>query len=169
MIDGFPARNIYGCDSNSDFINLGYDLFLDRERLESTFIRANILGTGADLDILKGQLSIINAGLFFHLFKWDEQIIIAKRLIALFRPQGESLITGRQIASPSAARAGFKVDPIVGSCFVHTEETWMKLWKIIGDETGTTWDVSIKSEPALNLTKLAGDDAFFLVFIVRRS
>lgn len=169
VMDGVPAENLYGCDANEDFVNLGYDLFLDRERLTSTFILADILNPGSDLDDLKGQLGIINAGLFFHLFTWDQQIDLAKLLISLFQPGGNSLFTGRHIASPRAARAGDSVDPIVGKFFIHTLESWKRLWKVVGDETGTTWDVGIESEPAgPQLTPMAGPDAFFLVFVVRR-
>ena len=35
MVDGAPAENIYGTDSESEFMDLGYDLFRDRDMLKS--------------------------------------------------------------------------------------------------------------------------------------
>lgn len=37
MVDGAPAENIYGTDVESEFMDLGYELFRDRDTLESFF------------------------------------------------------------------------------------------------------------------------------------
>ena len=39
--DGAVQSNLYGCDPRSEFFNLGYRLFRDRDTLKSTFIEAS--------------------------------------------------------------------------------------------------------------------------------
>ena len=43
VADGAPSRNLCGMDCNATFIDLGYDLFLDRETFEATFVVSDFL------------------------------------------------------------------------------------------------------------------------------
>jgi hypothetical protein len=88
---------------------------------------------------LTSRVDIVNAGSFFHLFSWDEQVAAVKQAIALLRPQPGSLVIGRQ--------AGRK-DPIdpddkenAPKRYRHDVETWKRLWRQVEEETGTKWEV----------------------------
>jgi SAM-dependent methyltransferase len=64
---GAPTENMYGCDLQPDFINLGYSLFRDREKLKTKFLVADIFDSQSALTEIKGQIDMVYAGSFFHL------------------------------------------------------------------------------------------------------
>ena len=66
VYDGAPSVSLYGIDSEDAFLSLGYDLFKDRNKLESTFIAGEIFST--DLTSMQGTFDIVEASLFFHPF-----------------------------------------------------------------------------------------------------
>lgn len=162
-----PTANLYGCDLRLEFIDIGYDLFLDKERLASTFIVADVLKDDTQLMELKGQLGIIHAQYFFHLFAWEKQFQIAKQLIQLFKPDCEYLIFGGHMGKEKQSEV---YHPDTGKFFVHSHESWNRLWKEVGDATETSWEVDITRqtvEPSLLV--VCGPDAYFMSFVVRRT
>ncbi|KAF1962140.1 hypothetical protein CC80DRAFT_487676 [Byssothecium circinans] len=42
VYDGAPSENTYGCDLESGFLDMGYDFFLDKTELKTTFIAARV-------------------------------------------------------------------------------------------------------------------------------
>ena len=68
VCDGVPAENLYGVELDERFIDLGYGLFLDKEKLRSLFVVANVLEEHSDLDRLDGKVDVVYASQFFHLF-----------------------------------------------------------------------------------------------------
>jgi SAM-dependent methyltransferase len=137
--DGAPHENVYGSDLKKDFWEIGYDLFLDKSSLKTKFIEADIFDAESNLKELDGKLDIVHAASFLHLFDWDGQIKAAKRLIELLKAKPGVLIFGRQ---------GGKVEPGVitdvdmdPNPYWHNPESWAKLWKQVGDETETKWEV----------------------------
>ena len=68
VCDGVPAENLYSVELDERFIDLGYSLFLDREKLRSSFLVAKVLEEYSDLDRLDGKIDVVYASQFFHLF-----------------------------------------------------------------------------------------------------
>ncbi|KAI9704017.1 MAG: hypothetical protein M1820_005638 [Bogoriella megaspora] len=137
---GVDSSQLYGTDLRQDFMDMGYELFLDRETLKSKFIASNMLDESAtSLNELDGQIDIIHASLFFHLFTWDQQVVILKRCVKLLKPQPGSLIVGGMAGDIEPQERWNRQG--TGKHFRHNEESWAKLWKEVGEATGTKWEV----------------------------
>ena len=92
--DGAPSKNTFASDLKTDFWDFGYEMFLDKSRLQTRFVQADIFDADSQLKELDGKMDIINAASFFHLFGRDEQIKVAKRVVQLLKPE-VSLLEGR--------------------------------------------------------------------------
>ncbi|KAL9043937.1 MAG: hypothetical protein Q9214_002891 [Letrouitia sp. 1 TL-2023] len=138
--DGAPGRNMYAIDLSSDFWELGYGLFRDRERLGAKLIIANILATNgdrSDLDALEAKVEVIHAGSFFHLFDWGDQAKALGRLVGLTRPG--ALVVGHQTGRKPAKRTLVGDEPR----FYHDEDSFHKMWREVSDATGTAWALEV--------------------------
>ena len=142
--DGAPTENLYGCDLRPEFMDLGYDLFKDRETFKGTFVAGNMLDPeDAALKALDGKLNIVHAASFFHLFGWEDQVDIGARMVRFFKPGAKrQTVVGRQIGDRSP------LDPMVHhqrglGRYHHNEESLQKLWDEIGERTNTKWKVEM--------------------------
>ncbi|KAL9095564.1 MAG: hypothetical protein Q9165_001996 [Trypethelium subeluteriae] len=122
--DGAPSSNLYGSDLRPDFIELGYELFLDKQTFGATFLPADIFDPNSDLKQLDGTIDIIQTSSFFHLFDRDTQIRLAKRVVALLKPQKDSLIFGRQVGNVEGGAVPASSDP-GRLLFRHNVETFV--------------------------------------------
>lgn len=140
VADGAPAGNLIGTDLHQEFLDLGYELFRDRETLTSRFFAGNILADEKSYESLDGKLDIIHVASFFHLFSLPTQIQIAKRLVKLLRPVSGSLILGRQTGNlnPGDYTHGDKAQK---GMWRHDVHSWEEMWATVGRETGTEWRV----------------------------
>ncbi|KAI9708135.1 MAG: hypothetical protein M1812_008122 [Candelaria pacifica] len=141
VFDGAPSENIYGTDLHGALMEVGYDLFLDRGKLRTTFIAADIFNPSSALVQLHGQFDIIYAGSFLHLFDWETQVAAAKQFVTLLRPKKGVLIIGQGFGhldadlypvGPNSSRRIYK----------HNPQSFTRMWKQVGVETGTSWEVS---------------------------
>ena len=139
VYDGAPSENTYGSDLEKEFTNIGYDLFLDRSTLKTTFITANVFDSASDLSQLDGQIDIVHVASFFHLFDWDHQLQAAKRIIALLKAEPGSMVIGRQTGTLVSGEAGKKSESDKAR-FMHNADSFVKLWEQAGEETGTKWE-----------------------------
>lgn len=142
IADGAPAENVIGCDLQPDFIELGYKLFKDRNKLQSKFLAADIFDPISALVDLKGQIDMIYTGSFFHLWGLEKQKEVSKLVASLLRPQHGSMILGRQIGAVNAAEKS----SASGTMYRHNIESFKKLWKEIEEETGVKFAVEAKLE-----------------------
>ena len=82
-----PAQRLWGTDLSPAYIDAGYQLFQDEDRLPRDHLLApvDILSrVDADedrLSILDGKVSIVQVNSVFHLFDIDAQVQSAKRII----------------------------------------------------------------------------------------
>ena len=167
--DGAPSENCFGCDLKSEFMQIGYDLFLDKETLQSEFIAADVFDSDSDLKKFDGQMDIVHTAAFFHLFGLEEQKTIARRVVKLLKPQKDSLLVGRQVGNIQGREFPKRSGSSDSMMFRHDVSTWKQMWKDIGDETGTQWDVQAELLHWHGLPgQAAGDGARRLVFTVRR-
>ena len=123
---GSLAENLYGVELDERFIDLGYSLFLNREKLWSSFLVANVLEEHSDLDRLDGKVDVVYASQFFHLFGWDNQVTIGKRMVRLLKPQSGSLIVGYQVGTLDTLLLSPK-PTLEGKMYVHNPSSLQKM------------------------------------------
>jgi SAM-dependent methyltransferase len=146
VYDGAPAENLYGSDLMQDFLDIGYDLFLDKDTLNATFIAADIFDPGPNLKQLNGTIDIVHAASFFHLFGYQQQVVAAKQIVALMKPKAGGVIVGQQIGNVNAGERRRDTDQ-TKSRFSHDIKSFAKMWEEVGDETGTKWEVEARLLP----------------------
>jgi SAM-dependent methyltransferase len=140
--DGAPAANLTGADLRPEFIELGYELFRDKDTFGAHFVTGDILNpTDAGLATLDNKIDIVHTASFFHLFGWDDQVKIGERVVRFFKPGAKAVILGRQ----SARREPVSVEVWRESGekkYHHNVATLQHLWDVIGEKTGTKWKVT---------------------------
>ncbi|KAI6908063.1 hypothetical protein D0869_08059 [Hortaea werneckii] len=134
VADGVDSRNCYGADLQLDFLDLGYELFRDRETLQSTFITADIFDPASGLMGIQGEIDIVDASSFFHLFSWDDQKAAAHTVTKLLKPQKDSIVVGRQMGHVDGGEFTRRNEKGLG--FRHNAETWRRMWDEVGQEAG---------------------------------
>lgn len=137
-VDGVSPRNMYASDISRELWDLGFELFNDRDKMAAKFIQANILHAGSGLGQLKGMVDIIIANQFMHLFDWEEQRVVMKRVVELSK-LGTILIGYQRAQVPPR-----ELERQWGNMFYHDEETYRKLWRIVELETESKWEVEVK-------------------------
>ncbi|KIH89205.1 hypothetical protein SPBR_07674 [Sporothrix brasiliensis 5110] len=159
--DGAPTANLVGSDLEQLFIDLGFDLFRDRDTFKGTFVAADMLeddeaGAGQkELTALDGTLDVVHAASFFHIFSWEDQVRLGERVVRFFRPADKTkatnsgqprLLFGRQVGNIApvdratlAARGEYR--------FHHNPATLQQLWDEIGERTKTKWRVEAELVP----------------------
>ncbi|KAF6217820.1 hypothetical protein HO133_006647 [Letharia lupina] len=142
--DGAPSENVFGADLRPEFVDLGYDLFRDRDTLKSRFLIGDIFDetTGSTFREFDGKVDIIYAASFFHLFNWEDQVGMTERVVRLLKPVEGSLILGRQRGNVNSGEYEHRTNS-KATMFRHNEESWKEMWKQVGKATGSLWDVKV--------------------------
>ncbi|CAK7214226.1 hypothetical protein SCUCBS95973_002066 [Sporothrix curviconia] len=150
--DRVPARQLSGSDLHRDFIDLGFELFRDGppEANELTFVAGDLLAEDdKSCDALEKSVTMIHAANLFHLFSWDEQVKLGRRMVGFFKEDAldgagdnERLaFFGAHLASRVAGEHRF----MPGSPkmrYLHDATSFQKLWDEIGAATGTRWRIA---------------------------
>ncbi|KAJ8120456.1 hypothetical protein ONZ43_g2839 [Nemania bipapillata] len=169
--EGVDSARLYGTDLHAEFIELGYEQFRDRETLKATFVAGDMLlpddeyASSALAKTLAGQISIVHAANFFHLFSWETQLVICERIIQFLRrgpgARGPAMILGSHLGSLKPGKTEFF------GAFLHDETTFQSLWDEVGKKTGTCWKVNLRvvssEAPKLNVF---GDDTRAVRYVV---
>lgn len=140
--DGVDPSRLYGTDLSAEFLDLGYELFNDREKFgPDSFVAANLLDASDEgAKKLDGKVTLVSAGNFFHLFDWDQQMLAATRIIKFLKPGiTNAVIMGGHIGS---SKPGNFTAVTGATRYLHDPETFQKLWDEAGLKTGTKWKVS---------------------------
>lgn len=140
VADGAPSEKLYGSDLREDFFKLGYDLFKDGETLKTKFIAADIFDSESGLKQINGEIDIIYAGSFLHLFDYQKQEAICVRIVKLLRQKPGSLLVGRQVGHEEAGAKAHRTNPD-GEMFRHNVQSFKEMWEEVGKKTGTKWKV----------------------------
>jgi SAM-dependent methyltransferase len=155
--DGAPSENLWGAELLGDFLELGYELFLDRDTLKAHFLEADIFDAEGPLKQLEGKMDLMQVGLFLHLFDLEGQTKACERIVALMKPEKGVLIVGQQVGSlePGPMDESGKI-----KMYKHNVESFEKMWKEVGQKTGSEWKVSANIDGGLgiNQEKRAWDD-----------
>ncbi|GFF96186.1 hypothetical protein IFM53868_08406 [Aspergillus udagawae] len=139
--DGAPAENLIGVDTEPRFLDLGYQLFKDKDRLKAHFLTGDVL----DEEFLEdwgGKIDIIFLGSFLHLFNIEQQKAIVLQLSRLLRGRG-SLVFGRHLAT--TGKGGTLRENACGwSLYHHSQETIRRLWE---EDPNGKWEVTSELIP----------------------
>lgn len=145
-VAGAPTQNLYGSDLRKEFWDLGYELFNDKGKLKSPFIQADLLaGNGSlpgGLKELKGKVDVLYAGSLLHLFDYEGQIQVCELIIELLKPVKDSVVLGRQVGNVVAGETPRKTTDS-NRMYRHNDESFKKMWKDLGEKTGTKWKVEV--------------------------
>ena len=138
-----PSDRLYGTDLHPEFLELGYELFADRDFCAAHLFAADVFQDGKEWDQVRGKMDIIHAGSFFHIFGWDDQIRICKKTIELLKPRKGSMIFGRQTAGLTGqeVKNAASGNRDASTVWRHNAESFKKLWHAAGQETGTKWKI----------------------------
>lgn len=136
--DGAPSTNMYASDLHGELWEIGYDLFRDRETMKGQFIQADILDENSRLSELTRKIDVFIICQFLHIFSWDDQVKICKKIVNMSRPG--SMIIGYQLGDPEFQ--SYKT-PWGTMCF-HNTKTFKEMWERISEETNTPWQVEVE-------------------------
>lgn len=137
IYDGVPPSRLYGSDIEQNFIDTGYNMFLDEDKLprDHFLCPADVFEdpTENKLGILKDKVNILNASAVFHLFDQARQIDVARCCMRLLSktPGSRSLVLGSHVGNINPVETGVYAG---GKKFRHNEKTWKELWEAICKE-----------------------------------
>lgn len=146
--DGAPADNLWGAELLPDFLDLGYELFRDRASLRAHFLTTDIFDADGPLKQLNHSVDVIHVGLFLHLFDWEGQKKACEAIIGLLKNEKGVLVLGQQVGSLTPGQVPKSSG---SSMFKHDASTFEKLWKEVGEATGTEWEVRASLDSGLGI------------------
>ncbi|KAI1276966.1 hypothetical protein F5Y07DRAFT_398858 [Xylaria sp. FL0933] len=154
--DGVDSARLYGTDIEPRFVDIGFDLFRDRDKFRGQFVIGDMLKPGESdderLDVLDGKMTFIHATSFFHLFTWDDQVRAATRMVRFLQPERRDvMIFGRQVGTMLPRDNGKAGSDKV---YLHNADSWQRLWDEVGERTGTKWKTTM--EPTETIDTGAG-------------
>ncbi|KAI1133565.1 hypothetical protein F5Y10DRAFT_1351 [Nemania abortiva] len=134
--DGAPPNRLWASDIEPRFIELGFELFRDANKLprDHFLCPGDVLTDTTDpavdqLNVLNDRVTILNISAVFHLFDLDEHKRIANRCLRLLRKDTGApvLILGGHVGGhePNRHRRGDN-----GRYrYLHNGESWEALWR----------------------------------------
>lgn len=146
VADGVKSENLYGVDLHADFFDIGYDLFKDRDTLNSLFISADILSNDDVLSQLKGKIDIVWAGALLHLFDWKHQVVAVKHMLKLLQHHPRSMIVGRLMGdkTPQETTVGQGTEHQT-TMYRHDIKSFKKMFHEACDALGEKWETDVKA------------------------
>ncbi len=128
-----PPSSLYGAYLRPEFFELGYKLFRDVDTWKVKFLTADIFETESPLKDLEGTIDIIYFGPFLHLFNYEQQVDVCKRIVKLLREKEGSVVLGRQAGNLEAGERVHKTNE-AQSMFRHNVQSFKKMWEEDRDE-----------------------------------
>ncbi|KAL2828458.1 hypothetical protein BDW59DRAFT_49677 [Aspergillus cavernicola] len=153
---GIPGRQLFGLDLEQAFIDLGYQLFQDKDRLDATFASGSLTVDNDSEELIQtigGKIDIIFASSLLHLWDYKMQLKAATRLVRLFRDRVGVMFVGRQVGSLFAGDYHTEFNGMVQ--YRHNIESIKGMWYDIGKATDTRWEVEaeLKMEDLIEQVK----------------
>ncbi|KAH9986438.1 hypothetical protein F4779DRAFT_611818 [Xylariaceae sp. FL0662B] len=146
--DAKTSANLIGCDREESFLNLGYELFNDRDSLQSTFIPGNVFAENF-LEKYRGKIDIVYLGRFLHLFSDMQQRAVMRQLGKLVRPQRGSMVLGRHLGAEEGGP--FRMESSGWDVYRHDHHTIKALFQHCKDEGEmASWKVSSSLDESAN-------------------
>lgn len=146
-LDGAKGPQLFGLDIQPGFVDMGFDLFRDRDNLGATFVVGDVLNLdSARMSQLEGRITMVHADSFFHLFDWTQQVCVGRRIVSFLKPgTRNAMIFGRQAGVlPSKHRS--PPSEQASSRYLHNAQSFQALWDTIGAITDTRWSVQVEED-----------------------
>ncbi len=181
--------NLYGSDVIASYLSTSYELFNDREHFKGTLVPANIFSeTLFEKEFLgwENKFKIVHAGLFLHLFGWEQQVIICQQVVKLLDLDKGSLFLGEMAGFQGGGERGEGKDSkFLGKGekrrqYLHDEQTFKKMWKESVRKSGiqsSQWKIEVDfrlrtrdndGEGSRSRAFFTGDGIGWLTFCVER-
>jgi hypothetical protein len=125
-------------------------LFLDRENFAAKIVVADIFDDHGPLDELESSMDIIHVGLFLHLFDWEGQRKACERMVRMLKKQSGVLVLGHQFGNLNPKDIPFGTSQKV---FRHDESSFERLWKEVGQNTGSQWTVKVTLDRGMGIAE----------------
>ena len=139
VVDGVNPSQLAGLDLKPEFNELGKRLFRDADTHHIDFYARDIFDDGADWEPLWRRYDVIHITSFLHIWNWDDQVKAARRLVGFLKPKPGSLFVGSGIGS-TVGGEGPNLEG-TGTNYRQSEESFARLWREVGNITGTKWGV----------------------------
>lgn len=102
---------------------------------------------------------MINIGSFLHLFGLEDQKVIVERITKLLKSEKGVMVVGRQVGDVNAGERIHTTNPRGGKMFRHNEESFVGMWKEVGEKMGVKWKVEVRLLEAGRWDGKKGDDS----------
>jgi hypothetical protein len=139
LLDGGDANGsnkIIAVDLRQDFIELGQELFKG-PTVGIEFRTANFLeSSDANLDDVKGKVTLLYTGAVFHLFNEENQRIFTEKISSLVAKDKEVVVFG---SHRGAEQKGPRDHRSGGILFCHDPQSWKDLWTEALGEDAKNW------------------------------
>lgn len=150
VADGVPAENLYGAEYEAPFIEVGYDLFKDRNTLKVHFMQADVLDPNPETQLhqLKGRIDIVHMGMVLHVFNREEQLTALQSCVEILKPELGTLIVGQAVGHSEG-----KLSPAHEGkfSFKHSDNTFRKLIEDLEIKTGAKFRVKAELDQGLGV------------------
>ncbi|KIW13187.1 hypothetical protein PV08_08374 [Exophiala spinifera] len=134
IYDGADPSRLYGADLKPEFIDAGYELFRDADKLprDKHFIApADVFDDSPSTELAAkcdGKVGILHISAVFHLFDLAAQRAMARRCLKLLDPRrGRVLLCGGQVGNVNPGEVARLTGK--GSRFRHDERSWRDMWE----------------------------------------
>ncbi|KAI1112054.1 hypothetical protein F5Y14DRAFT_463789 [Nemania sp. NC0429] len=147
---GVNSPNLIGSDLEPQFLQLGYELFADKNTAKMTFSPGNVFADDF-LEQYRGKIDIIYLASFLHLFNEDQQRVVMRQVNKLLRPRKGSMVFGRNLGAVKGGR--FKMESIGWDLYRHDPQTIAGLFQSNGLTDGDARAQDIQWEVTSSLSR----------------
>ena len=150
--DGAPAEALRGAELRGAFVALGHALFRDAAGLpaETHFVVGDVLDPAGAYPALRGQMGMLHAASFLHLWDWEGQVDVASRMVGLMADRPGVVMLGRDIGNVEAGYKRHSTTGVEGQgdrrMWRHDVASCERMWREVGERTGTEWRVTATLE-----------------------
>jgi len=124
---------MYGLEKAGGCVELGYELWRDRDTLRTTFIQGDLLDRSAARE-LEGTVDVIHAALFLHTLDGVEgQMDACCRFLDFLKPVPGTLIVGSSIGR---REAGAMEGPGGRAVYKHNAQSFQEMWAEVSKRAG---------------------------------
>ncbi|KAK3348681.1 hypothetical protein B0T25DRAFT_457117 [Lasiosphaeria hispida] len=149
IFDGAPSGNLAGVEICQGYLDLGYDLFRDKETTKTQFLQGDVLDPAGPWPQLEGKFDVVNIGMFLHLFTWEENIQVFERVIKTLKT-GElgTTIIGNALGNVNDKVALQWLNKAIPT---HNVESFKRLISQVEERTGTRWEVNAEVDTGIGI------------------
>jgi SAM-dependent methyltransferase len=148
VFDGAPAAALCGAELQADFLDVGYELFRDRDTLRARFVRGDVLDPDPDapLNRMAGAMDVGHLSMILHCFEWDDQLRALERCVRILQPVPGGLIVGQAVGHAQGVRSAAHEGRF---SFKHSDVTFKKLVLELEERTGVKFQVRAELDEGL--------------------